>query len=228
MIQPIKVHYQSTSSAYTANQWLRSLPQLIACDFEAAVKYSANDLLFREALLEVEGPTRRQRITIQSQLDATALSHPVHVDLTHLQIAWSESEAYVFILDNKRIRDLVLNFLVTTTRRQVWHNATFDFKHIYFHTGKFPIEYEDSQILAKTILNHVETHKAKTGLKELAGARYGSWAVSPDMFTKDQMYDEDLLRYAATDACATFWLWNSIQKHIQGQTDDTTSNQPLQ
>lgn len=213
MIQPIKVNYQCTSSAHTANTWLRSLPDLVACDFECAIKYSPEDIADIKAELLTEIPSSRQ-IYLRSCLSACALDHPSHVDLTHFQVAWNDHESYVFILDNRRITDLVLNWLVTTTSKQIWHNATFDFKHIYYHTGKFPIDYEDTQILAKTILNHVEIQKAKTGLKELAGSSYGSWAISADKFTKAQMHDPDLLKYAATDPCATFWLWNSIQRHL--------------
>ena len=214
MYQPIIVNYQSTSSAYVANQWLRTLPDLIACDTEAAIKFTPEQLTAMQTELDASPPLRRA-IELRACLSATALSHPYYVDLTHVQIAWSDSDAYVFILDNKRITDLVLNFLVSTTRTQIWHNATFDFKHIYYHTGKFPPNYEDSSLLAKCILNHVDTNLATVGLKELAGKMYGSWGISSDHFDKSQMYDPTLLAYSATDACATYWLWHSIQRHIK-------------
>ena len=218
MYQPIIVNYQSTSSAYVANQWLRTLPDLIACDTEAAIKFTPEQLTAMQAELDT-GPPLRRAIELRAALSATALSHPYYVDLTHVQIAWSESDAYVFILDNKRITDIVLNFLVTTTRTQIWHNATFDCKHIYYHTGKFPHNYEDSSILAKCILNHVDVDQATVGLKELAGKWYGQWAVSPDYFDKSQMYDPDLLLYAATDACATFKLYHSIRDYCESTKD---------
>lgn len=214
MYQPIIVNYQSTSSAYTANQWLRALPDLIACDTETALTFTPDELATLQAELDTDPPLQRA-IQLRAALSATALSHPYYVDITHVQIAWSESDAYVFILDNKQIHDLILNFLVTTTRTQIWHNATFDFKSIYYHTGRFPPNYEDSQLLAKCILNHVDVDLATVGLKELAGKMYGSWALSSDHFDKSQMYSSDLLLYSATDACATYWLWHSIQRHIK-------------
>ena len=94
--------------------------------------------------------------------------------------------------------------------RLLLNTPSYDFKQIYYYTHKFPKNYEDTQIFAKTIINHVETYKAKTGLKELAGHWYGDWAISADNFTTSQMYEEHVLRYAATDACATFRLWQSI------------------
>lgn len=214
MIQPINVTYKATSSAYVANQWLRSLPELIACDFETAVKYTPEQLASFQKQLDA-ATTMRERIHLESLVNATALDHPSKVDITHFQVAWSESEAYVFILDNKRIHDLVLYWLVTTDRKQIWHNASFDFKHIHYHTGKFPRDYEDSALMAKSILNHVETNRAKVGLKELASKWYGSWAISPDHFTKDQMYDPQVLLYAATDPCATFKLYKSIRSYCE-------------
>ena len=214
MYQPIIVNYQSTSSAYVANQWLRTLPDLIACDTEAAIKFTPEQLTAMQAELDASPPLRRA-IELRACLSATALSHPYYVDLTHVQIAWSDSDAYVFILDNKRITDLVLNFLVSTTRTQIWHNATFDFKHIYYHTGKFPPNYEDSSLLAKCILNHVDTNLATVGLKELCAKWYGAWSVASDHFTKDKIYDPTLLLYAATDACATFKLYHSIRNYCE-------------
>lgn len=214
MQQPIKVTYQSTSNVLTANNWLHKLPSTVACDFETAIKYTPEQLAQWEATLQENLP-KLERKRIEALLSATALDHPSHTVLTHLQLAWSPSEAYVFILDNKKITDLILQFLITTSRRQIWHNAIYDFKQIYYRTGSFPQVYEDTQLLSKCILNHVETHKARTGLKELAGQWYGSWAISPDSFTVDQMYDPKVLLYAATDACATYRLWTSINDYIQ-------------
>jgi len=222
MQQPIKVTYKSTTSAYTANKWLHSLPDLIACDFEAAVKYTPAQLTEWQRQLDEEDLPKLERKHLESLLSATALDHPSHVVITHLQIAISETEAYVFILDNKRITDLVLTFLVTTTKKQIWHNASFDFRLIYYFTGKMPINYEDTALRAKCILNHVETYQAKVGLKQLAGPHYGAWAISPDNFTVDQMYDEKNLLYAATDSCCTMWLWNSINRHVKEANENSS------
>jgi len=223
MQQPIKVTYKSTTSAYTANQWLHSLPDLIACDFEAAIKYTSNQLAEWQRQLDEEDLSKLERKHLESLLSATALDHPSHVVITHLQIAISETESYVLILDNKKITDLVLTFLVTTTKKQIWHNASYDFRLIYYFTGKMPLNYEDTALRAKCILNHVEIYQAKVGLKQLAGAHYGAWAISPDHFTVDQMYDEKVLLYAATDSCATYWLWYSINRHVKEANENSSS-----
>jgi len=219
--QPLEVTYKSARNVFTASQYLTEIRQydIFAADFETASRYTPEQRDIMTAELATDIPTRR-RTLLEAALAATALSHPYHVTLTHCSIAISDTEAYVFILDSKGITDLVLNFLITTTQTQIWHNASFDFKHIYHHTGKFPRVYEDTQLLAKTILNHVDTYKANTGLKQLAGHKYGTWGISSDNFDLSHMYDEHVHHYAAIDACATYWLWSSIQSHLEGITHD--------
>lgn len=213
----IQVTYEATSDPVRASQMLSHIESLsiAAFDFEAAVKYTPEDIEHFKAQLENSDLPYLKRKSYQSKAKATALSHPSHTQLTHLSIAWSESEAYVIILDTPEITDLVLNFLVTTDMVQIWHNLSYDAKHIVHRTGQFPKNYEDTQIFAKTLINHVDTFKAKTGLKELAGEAYGSWAISPDLFDVSQMYEENVLKYAATDACATMWCWNKLQSYVK-------------
>lgn len=216
MQTPIKVTYESTNNVLQANRFLQEISnhQQFAADFEVAVKYSDQELKSFEQELK-SNPSKRRRIELESKLKATALDHPSHTQLTHCSIATNDHEGYVFILDNSKITNRILKFLVSTPIRQIWHNCSFDFKHIYYYTKKMPILYEDTQIRAKSILNHVEINKATTGLKELAGAQYGSWSISEDNFTLEQMYDPKMLLYAATDACATYWLWESINRHVK-------------
>lgn len=225
MIQPIAVTYQHTNTAYRANQFLAEIAKhpIIACDFEVAVKYTPEERTRMQSLLDTDLPFL-ERVRINSCLAATALDHPSHCTITHLSVAVSESDAYVFILDNARITSRVLTWLVTTTNKQVWHNASYDFKHIHYHTKRFPLDYEDSQLFAKCIVNHVDTSKALTGLKDLAGKWYGQWAISPDNFDISQMHDPKVLLYAATDACATYKLYHSIKNYITKEQECKTSS----
>lgn len=225
MEQFTQVTYKSTRNAYIAKQYLAEISNhsLIACDFEVATKYTQPELDHYKQLLTTDLP-RLTRIQLESRLSATALGHASHCTITHCSIAINDSEAYVFILDNTYITNLILNFLTTTTIIQVWHNASYDFRHIYYHTKKMPLVFEDTQILSKTILNHVNTWKANTGLKELAGSRYGSWGISSDNFTLSQMYEPTVIHYAAIDACATYWLWFSIQRYVESQNEILNSS----
>jgi DNA polymerase I-like protein with 3'-5' exonuclease and polymerase domains len=229
MIDTIKVTYEKARNSYSANLLLNKIKQypVIACDFEVAVKFTDKERKeMEDALLDEELP-KLERVRLEAALKATALDHPSYCTITHLSIAWSTSEAAVFILDNAAITKLVLNYLVTTEQKQVWHNLSYDAKYLLWHTGKFPKNYEDTQIFAKTLINHVETHKAKTGLKELAGHVYGAWGISSDNFDVKHMYDEHVLLYAASDSCATYWLWEEINRQCD-ELDDRMMNTLLE
>lgn len=212
MFESIQVSYKSTNRAYEANRFLQEIRQYdtIGCDLEVASKYTPSQLEECKLVLEDPDYTKADKIKAQSILNVDGLSHPAHTTVTHGIIGVSETESYVFILDNDRITNLFFNYLVETNQTQIWHNAGFDFKHVLYHTGRFPKHYEDTQILAKCLLNHVNTFKAKTGLKELAGHIYGEWGISSDNFSIEQMYEDKVIKYAATDAASVLWLWNYI------------------
>ena len=221
MYQPINVTYEAVTSLYRANQIRQSLDvPLIACDFETAITLTPAERVELEAQLLTDLP-RLERIRIEARLSATALDHPSYSTITHFQLAYSDNFAYVFIINSPQMLKRITTWLVTTRIKQVWHNASYDFKHLYYHTGQFPIDYEDTALLAKCILNHVNTNLATVGLKELAGKWYGSWAVSPDSFDLSQQYDEKRLLYSATDACASWKLWHSIQEYLTSQVSSS-------
>lgn len=213
----IKVNCQYTKSPLEAVRWLRKLPDTIACDFEAASKYTDEqkatmqeqyDDLFDQGTLEAH--------QLKQKIDSDGLSHPSLANITHFSLAWSEQDSMVFITDTPKMKSIIFNWLVTTDIKQIWHNASFDFQHIFYNTGgSVPKDYEDSQVLAKTILNHVNNFKSKVGLKELMGYKYGSWAVSSDAFQLSRMYDEDVIHYAGVDACATYALWEEMQEFVK-------------
>ena len=214
LIESAAVTHQQTNDAKEALEWLTSLTvPIVACDFEAASRYTDEEK--EEFKAQLETASRLDKHILQQRIDSSGLSHPSLSRLTHMSLAYSETEAYVFIFDNKEIQDTVLDWVVTTPIKQVWHNLCFDGKHILHNTGKLPIDYEDSQILAKTLLNHVDNSKSATGLKHLMGYKFGAWAVSSDNFTLVNMYSPELIHYAAIDACATLTLWNEITSFLK-------------
>jgi len=210
----VKVDYEYTSNPFTAIRWLNSLGPTAAFDFETASKYSTADKTRYELELETSNDRARKRI-LRQRISSTGLSHPSLSRLTHISFADCDNFARIIILDKPLITRRVLHWLTTTNRLQVWHNATFDFKFIYYYTGKFPRYYEDSQQLAKSVINHVNVWKANTQLKLLMGHKYGAWAVTADKFVQDNLFDEDLIKYAGYDAAATYSLWNAQQQYLK-------------
>lgn len=212
-IEPsIQVEYEAITNAKKAALYLMSTPPIIALDFEVASKYTEDEKKELSEMLTTLTDPEDIRLT-QQAVDSNGLSHPSLTKITHLSLATSDRNGIVFIFDNKELERIVLSWLVTTPKLQIWHNASFDFKQIYYHTGRFPKNYEDTLLLAKCILNHVENNKAEVGLKKLMGHLYGSWGLSEDYFTLEQMHNETVHRYAVTDACATFRCFQDLQKY---------------
>ena len=212
----LSVNYRSTSNIITARRWLESLPPVAAFDFEAASMTTAADKARYNALLSSATDPEYAR-QLRQKLSATGLSHPSIAQVTHLAVGTSETDAFVLIISSKSMLRLIMTFLTTATVKQIWHNAIFDFKHIYYHTRKFPIDYEDSRQLAKSIINHAENHKSNTKLKYLMGYKYGAWSVTPDVFVTENLHDENLIKYAAYDAASTFALWGELQQFLEAQ-----------
>ena len=201
---------------YRIDQWLKDLPDLFAADFETASKWSrkkSQELLkVKLNLLPEDDAHFDERRRLLQRLEADGLSHPSLTQITHLSIAWSDHEAKVIVCSKEYVRLKVCDFLVETNKKQLWHNATFDFKHILWNTGKLPKNYVDTMLLAKCILNDANQFRNDVRLKSLMAYTYGAWAISKDNFTLDEMWDENMIKYSATDACATYKLYQDILK----------------
>ena len=206
----IEVKYKATADAATAKAWLEGLPSLFSADFEAAVKYSDEEIAEAKEKAEDKDLPRKQRIPYQAIAKATPLGHPSHTVITHLSTAWSKEDGLVIILDSEETTKIVLDFLVNTDKTQVWHNYGYDGKLIRYFTKKDAKNIEDSQIRAKCLMNHVDVHKANTRLKGLMGSYYGDWGIDESLFHTSQKFEEKVLRYSATDACATYLLWEQL------------------
>jgi len=210
-----KIDWEYTDDIKKAEYWLSILPSEFSADFETAVKFSRDEIEeFKRKANDESLPTLVRREYL-AKANATPFHHPSWVKVTHISLGYAEDVAKVIILKDKEITELVMDFLVSTDKRQIWHNAPYDFRFIYYHTGKFPRVYEDTNQLAKSLTNHVDRLKGKTGLKDLMGYKYGKWAIAKDSFTIENMYDKQLLEYAAIDACATMGLWNELQTFIE-------------
>ena len=211
---PIKVNYKYTNNMYEAQQWLDTLPDLFAADFETASKYTKAQKELIKYRLDYFKLSDDKRRTYLQQLTSNGLSHPSLTVITHLSIGWTDKDSFVIVCDTPQMRRLVCNFLTTTDKTQLWHNGVFDFKHIFFNTKKLPKNFIDTQLLAKSILNDADSFRDRTGLKDLMAYAYGDWAVSKDDFTLEEMWEESMIRYAATDSCATIRLYKDILEDL--------------
>lgn len=168
--------------------------------------------------------------TIAVDFEAIDLTLPQFNQLTMVTIGWQLTKSVVIVFKDKQITDFVLDWLVTTNCRQVYHNALFDTRLIHYFTGKLPKHIEDSQLLAAVYKNHVNPDKRKSGLKELAKYPYLDWAsdkssfelyvdsseyVNPNLHyigsnPTPHMYNLPLIYYCGVDACATHFVWSKF------------------
>ena len=216
----IEVTYEATNDPAEAAKWIANLPDVFAADFETAIKYTAEEVAESKVISLDTTIPRLERVRHQAIANATALGHPSHCTITHCSMAASESEGLVFIIDNQEIADVVLDFLTETEKKQIWHNYCYDGRFLRYFQRKDVKNFEDTQIFAKTLINHVEIFKARTSLKDLAGAWYGDWGISADNFTLAQQYEPKVLHYAAIDACSTFKLWHYLNSFCREASEE--------
>ena len=213
----MEVSFKYTDNIFKARSWIEELTtkKVIACDFEVASSWSDKEKARYAKKLE-DSINDEDKLYYRQILATDGLSHPALTKLTHLSIAWSDNDAYVFILANDIITNALLDFLVDTDVLELWHNACFDLKHIYYHTDKFPKHFVDTQLLAKCYLNDASNALCDTSLKALMRDTYGDWAMAKDNFNQDNQYDEKMLEYSAIDACATYALFRQMcRQHRQ-------------
>ena len=209
-MESIQINYEYSSNLNTIKKWLINLPPLIACDFETSSKYYRKEKeLLKYKYKVCQTPALKRRLNQQKESDG--LSHPSLSVITHLSIAYSNKDAYVIVCCNNTLRQFVCNYLVSADNIQLWHNTSFDFKHIYYHTKSLPKSYIDTMLLAKSLINDANHSKSLVGLKDLMKYMIGDWSLSKDVFTLEEMWNEDTIRYAATDACLTMKLYEDIQ-----------------
>ncbi len=207
----IKVTYEYTDNIYKAEKWLDALPGIIACDFETASMFPKEKKKFLKNKLETYRLSPEDYRSTSQQLMSQGLSHPSLTVITHFSFAWTKQDAKVIICSNSKVRKFVYSFLTSTDRLQIWHNCLFDFKHILYNTGKLPKNYEDTVLLSKCLLNNCNPILSQVGLKKLMKLDYGEWGIAKDEFELEEMWKESTIRYAATDATATFKLYQDIQ-----------------
>lgn len=146
---------------------------------------------------------------IAVDFEAKDLTIPQFNKLTMVTIGWNLTKSIVIVFKDEEITNYVLNWLVTTECRQVYHNALYDTRLIHYYTGKLPKYIEDSQLLVAVYKNHVDESKRKSGLKELAKYPYKDWAsdkTSFELYVNSESYVNPNLHYVGSNP--TPWMYN--------------------
>jgi len=173
----IHVDYEVASTDYKINQILKKLSSepIIAFDLEAQSLYAQSEIAAAKKqikLPEFLEYSREDQKLLKQVAKSSGLSNPRLVKVTHFNISISENYSYILIITNPRSELRVWNWLATYSGKTLVHNATFDLKFMYNRIGKLPLDYEDTQLAAKCLINDADEFKARVGLKLLMGDYY--------------------------------------------------------
>ena len=189
---------------------------LLAFDIETRSMYSNDEIKeAKEILKNPDSVDKEDLIMCKQVANSSGLSHPSIARLTHVNLAYSITDTIIVIISSDIVEKYILEWLVTYKGKVLIHNASFDLKMVHHRTGKFPNNYEDTQLLAKSLINHVDTWKANTGLKELMKDYYPrEWTLVED-YHNENLKDDMFIRYCSYDVSATFKLWEQLQETIE-------------
>jgi len=212
----ISVRYTVHNTLYSITKELRRLrlTPVLGFDVECRSAYTAEeiqeakDLLKKPELLDAAHIVHMKLVAKSS-----GLSYPSIIRTTHFIFGLSEEESVILIAHDDKTEMLIWNWLVEYKGKLLIHNAMFDLKICKERTGRLPVDFEDTMLLAKTYINNAENWKAKTGLKELVGGYYTpKWSMFEDYNIKN-FNDPNFLQYCAIDGAAVVKLWNQLKEH---------------
>ena len=215
----IKVKFKTYSTKWHIDRVLKNLESypILSFDTEVSGVYPKHERRLAKEYLKGENlPIDARRIALQVEAN-TGLSFPSLVNVTHFVFGLSENESIVIVCDNPALELHVWKWLSNYKGKLLIHNTLFDLKIMYHRVKKFPHDYEDTQLLAKCLINDADVWKAKSGLKDLMGVHYDpSWSLFEE-YEPDDLKDPKFLQYASIDGAATIKLWYDILEHIKGE-----------
>jgi len=220
----IKVNYKVASTSYAINKILKKLNaiSLISFDTETQSLYSQQEIkqakqVINKGIIEYD---RTEQKLIKQIARASGLSNPDIVKVTHFIFGISEDFSYILIANSYYEELRIWKWLATYKGKVVIHNSLFDLKIMYNRIGKLPSDYEDTQLMLKTLINDADDFKARIGLKHVMGSYYDpGWAVLDDEGYNSTDYKKaSFLNYCAIDGASTYKLYQLILDQTKEQS----------
>jgi len=213
----INVNYEVASTSYTIGQMLRKLSgiPLLSFDTEVQSVYSQEEIKEAKQLVkskEFPEYSRDDQKLLKQVAKASGLSNPSLVKVTHFIFGVSEDFSYILISTNPQTEQRIWEWVSNYQGKLVIHNALFDLKIMYNRVQQLPLDYEDTQIEAKCLINDADEFKARVGLKLLMGEYYDpKWTLlDEEGYNSTDYKKESFLNYAAIDGAATFKLYQLL------------------
>jgi hypothetical protein len=213
----IHVNYNVYVSNYAIK---KQLPKLLAkhsiLAFDTETRSVYNKELRKEATEYLKSVNTSDLLYKQALIvsASSGLSFPSITKTTHFVFAESRYKSHVVVCNTPEIEMFVWQLVADYDGKFIVHNALFDLKIMYKRVGSFPKNFEDTSLMVKCLINHVNIWKAKVGLKELMGSYYPTrWALMND-YEPENLKDPKFIEYAAIDGCATYYLAELIQEEL--------------
>lgn len=212
----IHVDFQVVSTRYHIDKALQDLwtRPMISFDTETRGVYPPEERAVAVLALKQDDLPIDQRRLASLVANNTGLSFPDIVRVTHFVFGVSIHESVIIICDNDRLEMYLWDWVSRYPGTFLIHNTMYDLKIMYNRIKKLPLQYEDTALLAKCLLNNADVWKSRIGLKELMSEDYDpSWPLIED-YEPVNLRDPKFLKYASIDGAATFKLWEDMQEHI--------------
>ena len=218
MNEYIKVTFEVHANRWHIAKALEKLAKhkVLSFDTETAGVYSKAERSEAKEYLKNKDIPLDMKIFALQVAENSGLSFPSLSSTTHFIFGTSESNSVILVCNNPMLEMYIWNWVAEYNGLLIIHNALFDIKTMYHRIGKFPKNYEDSQLLAKCLTNNVEVWNSKVGLKDLMGSYYDPmWVILTDEYEPANLKDKKFLRYCSIDGAATFKLWLDIQDYMK-------------
>lgn len=212
----IKVTYDVYSTRYFIDRAMSKLFKLPVLSFDTETRgvYSQEERAEATQMLKDDDlPVDTKRIALLVA-NNSGLSFPSLINVTHFVFGTSEDHSVILVCDNPRLEMYIWKRIAEYAGLYLIHNTLYDLKIMFNRVGCLPTDYEDTALLAKSLINNAATWKAKVGLKELMGEYYDpTWVLMND-YEPENLREPKFLDYAAIDGAATVKLWGMLQDHL--------------
>lgn len=214
----IQVNYKVYTSSFSIRKNLpKLLNSLTVASFDVETRSIYPKEIREEARNYLKNADPSDYWYKQARLVANSngLSYPSIVKTTHFVIGESKELSHVFITDDEATELFIWKAVAECKTKLLVHNALFDLKIMHQRTGKLPVNFVDTALSVKCLINHVNIWKAKTGLKELMGGYYNpNWSLLADDYEPEDLKNKDFIEYVAIDGCACFYLYELINEEM--------------
>ncbi|TFZ81430.1 hypothetical protein [Candidatus Macondimonas diazotrophica] len=213
----IEVKYKAYSTRYKIRKTLKKLEDMPILGFDTETRgiYTKSERSIAKKLIGSKELSNRDRKLYVQIANNSGLSSPPLIQTTHFIFGLSDRESVVLVCEDENTEVFIWEWVSKYKGKLIIHNALFDLKTMFHRVKKLPADYEDTKLLAKSLINHAETYKARCDLKTLVGEYYPpSWSLF-DSYEPDNLKEPKFLEYAAIDGCAVVLLWDLIQKELK-------------